>query len=110
MKRGRHSTVALMSHDEQATVQRRIRDARYMLLDGVLSQLKADGLTISRSALYRYASALRLADQGIAPGEGSTVVIVLDLNTAAIFTMRTTSDPESVVSAIRRSPGSIPSP
>lgn len=96
----RTPSIVKLPPDQQCRIDALLRRYQYGCYDLIMTELSADGVPISRSALHRYGQRLKSLDslQGNAPD--STVVIVVDLRTGAATQIRTAATPAVVISAI----------
>ena len=91
-----------LSSNDQATVDRTIREHNFGQLDAMVKKLANEGINLSRSSLHRYAKRLRQWDGVRCPDENVTVVVVMSRATGRTETILTPASAEQVGSAVRK--------
>lgn len=97
---GRSSKVIQMPPEHQARIDALLRRYQYTCIDLVIELLAADGISIARTTLHRYAKRLESMDGLTGNGPDSTVVVVIDLRTGSATQVRTAAKPSTVIAAI----------
>lgn len=97
---GRNSKVQRLPAEQAITVDRIIRQFRYVNLDGIKLALEERGIQISRSAIGRYVRKLEDRDSLFANLPDDTLVVIIERSTGATATFSTRLDKAAIVSLI----------
>ncbi|MGC4077283.1 MAG: DUF3486 family protein [Rubrivivax sp.] len=102
----RKSIVLYLSPEDHAKVDACVRRHRFVDYSGMQAELLAAGIKVSRSALHRYAGALRAEGPGrLSDADDATLVVVVDLETRVTTTVTTPISAEAVLALIHRPEG-----
>ena len=97
---GRAHKVTELTPEQQAKVTGTIRRYQYEHVDLIRSDLATCGIKVARSTLYRHVQSLKKSDLGTNGVTGSTLVIMIDLNSGGSMQIRTSASPSLVISAV----------
>jgi len=96
----RISAVLKLSPRENDVVDRTIREHRYVGLDEIVADLEGQGIRISRTALWRYASRLKQSDSLFFAENEDTVVVIMSRSRGSVQTVKTSASADVVRSLI----------
>lgn len=88
---------------QHATVDAVLRKWRFSDLDGMVAELAEAGITISRSALHRYAAKLRKSKSVPPAYAPASIVVVIDAQSGATITVPSHATPEAIAALIEGS-------
>ena len=97
---GRASKIDLLTPGQQLTMDRCVRAYRYRDLDGLLEDLKAQGIEMSRSALHRYVVKLQQRDALCAGPEEGTIVTIVERGSGSVRVLKTAATGQAVAALI----------
>lgn len=99
---GRASSIRSLPVDLRQRAEALIRQHDYAQIDHVLARLVAEGVSISRSGLHRYAQQLKERDGLYAGNPDRTVVVLMDRATGNVTTLTSAAEASVVAQAISK--------
>lgn len=100
---GKHHSIDCLPPAQLEQVKECIRSHRYMLLDRMLSDLRAQGVDgISRSALGRYVPRLKAEDSLRVSSNEDTIVTIVERSTGVVHIVKTSASASTVAARIAK--------
>jgi len=90
----------MLPEAERIAIDRSIREHRYMLLDEIVADLTAQGITVGRSSLHRYVVKLREKDATLATPEEGTIVTIVERSSGEVRLVKTAASAEAIATLI----------
>lgn len=99
---GRLSLGRRLEAETRGIVDRCIRANQYQDLLGIVAELAGQGITIPRSTLHRYVTALREADALCALPDEGTIVTIVERGTGQVRVVKTAATGLAVAALIEK--------
>lgn len=99
---GRIFSIHYLEPEQHAKVDACLRRHRFANLDAMLAELQADGISISRSALHRYARDLKARDVEQVGTADNTVVVIMERASGTVRTITTAASGAAIAALIEK--------
>lgn len=97
---GRHTKIEQGPEHERIAIDRCIREHRFMGIEGMVADLKAQGLSVNRSSLHRYMLKLREKDSTLATPEEGTIVTIVERATGEVRLVKSKASADAIATLI----------
>jgi hypothetical protein len=97
---GRLLKIEMLPEHERIAIDRCIREHRYMVLDDIVADLAAHGVTVGRSSLHRYMVKLREKDATLAAPEEGTIVTMVERATGEVRLVKSAASADAIATLI----------